>query len=404
MDFSRLQSYLNDPKKSWEHLRHLKPVLLNAVRNKNMKVVAEFLNNKTWGVAYHSEDLVQTMANSHWPEGWDLLIKKAIKDGTLLGHCLDASRPNPKMFERTLNEFWSAYTNVSPRTKKHQKFLSGAHQIVLSAIRFNDHELYMVCKEKLKGVGYNKDHMSPEYLDAARRFMCCWAIDDLMRSSTQPHHYLDSFLKLNSFTVDDQDLLQLCQTLLDVSPKESSAPYELVNSLFNNGVAYFPVFLQLCNKIDENRPASDGTLYSPEIFKVGYSAYFAGNMSKEDAIYWCSRVWQQRIDNPSSGAGALGQMLNSLLNASAAANRWDLVLHFVNHFSEEYDILIDQIVRSGKPERWTVDKMLHNISEKTDHVILKSTYVSPIIQALREKVQLEEHIGTQSSIKRSKKI
>lgn len=404
MNFAALQLYLNDPKKSWEHLRHLKPVLLNAVRTKNMKVVSEFLNHKTWGTAYHSEDLAQTMANSNWPDGWIFLTKKALKDDSFLPHCLNAARANPKVFEHIVGEFWREYANVSPRTKKQQRFFNGVHQIVLAAIRFNDYDLYMVCKDKLKVSGHNKYYMSPDYLDAARRSMCCWAIEDLMRSSTQPYQYLDSFLKINAFTVDDQDLLRLCQTLLQISPKESAEPYNLVNSLFNYGVASIPVFLQLCKQIDGQRPATDGTIYSPEIFKIGYSAYFEDKISQEDAIYWCARVWEQRIEHPSTGAGALGQMLNWLLNASAAAGKWELVLHLADQFSDTYDILIDQIVRGGKPERVTVEKMLGAINEKTDQVVLKSSYNSPAIQSLREKLRLEQQIGIQSTIQRSKKL
>lgn len=239
MDLACVRSYLNTPKITWEKLRHLRPFLLSAVRNKDIKIVEEFLNHKMWGKAYCDGGLIEAVAHSQWKDGWDLVVKKSLNDDKALAACLISIRPNPKLFNEVLDHYWSAYTDVPLRSKKIERFLLGVHQIALAAIRFNNPELYNVCKTKSAPYVKGNSHwqMSIDFSQAVSKYMCCWALDDIMRSSGQPHHFLAQFLKTNSFIVDTQQLLKLCHTLLEISGHVGGSrpsmedPQKLINTL-----------------------------------------------------------------------------------------------------------------------------------------------------------------------------
>lgn len=409
MDLATAQSYLNNPKYAWEKLRHLQPFLLNAVRNKNMKVVAAFLNHKLWGDAYCSKDTIETMAHSHWKDGWDLLSSKCSLNDTTLELCLAAARANPELFQSTLDQFWKAYADVSPRSKKIRQFIAGVHKIQLAAIRFNDCDLYHLCKNAYASHNISfKNSDSTSLIDAARKHMCCWAVDDLMRSSGQPLHHLQSFLYIQSFMVEDNDLLKLCRTLLEVSTSPETERTQLVNALFTHKVVERPIFNQLCKEIDQLRLSDEKTVYSADIFYSAVEAHCKGNMEYTDALYWCAKVWQQRIDQPATGSSELYTMLGRLLVESAKSNNWALVKTLSQQFSDTYEILVKHVF-NGTLETYggnhnTIDQILHNVDDATDLSIAKSSYTTTAVDAYREKLRLQHAVGASFSVKRGKKI
>lgn len=405
MDLATALSLLNNPKHSWDTLQHITPALLDAVRHKNIKMVAAFLNHKIWGEHFYSLELTNTMFAQHWPEGWDVLVQKALGHDKLLGMALTSSRPNFKLFETIIEQFWNAYSVApAPRTKKHQKFVSGVHQIMLTAVQFNDYDLYVLCKNKIALTSQTDNRQwSFGLAEQAGKYMCFWAIDDVIRFSGQGLYNFSSFLRNHSFAIDEQKLLQLCTTLWDVSKTQNFNAQDIVNLIFKEGMAYSPIFNEFCKEIDQ-RPTKNSTVYSKDVFETAYTAHFDGSMNYDDAIYWINRVWQQRIDTPSLGAGELEGMLVKLLNASAVSNQWELVVHLSEQFSDTYEILIRDIVKWTRIELSTAENIVHNINDCTNAAVLESTYTSPTICALREKIRLEHEIGAVSPVKRGKKL
>lgn len=403
MDLATVRSYLNDPKTRWEKLRHLRPVLLDAARNKNMKVVSEFLNHKVWGKEYCDDKLIETVAQSQWKDGWDLVVQKSVDNDKVLA-CLIAIRPNPERFNEVLDNYWKVYTDVKPRSKKMDRFLSGVHQIALAAIRFNDPDLYQQCKTKSAPYG-NRYNWIPS-MDLSKdisKYMCCWALDDLMRSSGHPHHFLAQFLSAHSFVADTKKLLALCHTLLEISPPSSEDPHKLINTLFEHTLVHNPIFNTLCKQIDAKRQAQDPTIYSSDVFEVAYRSYFDKHMTFDDAAYWCGQVWNQRIAVPATGANLLLDMLTGLLNASADAHDWSLVTDLAQRFPDTYDVLIDQFLQYVA-DTSTVDQLIGAVNDTTDQAILKSQHNSPSLEAFRQKTKLTTAIELPSTGQRSKKI
>ena len=410
MDFATAQRYLNDPAYHWEKLRHLKPFLLNAVRHKNSKVVAAFVNHKVWGREYCSKDTIETVANSHWNEGWDLLSEHFVRDSGVLGDCLVAARPNPTLFQSTLDQFWNFYAQVPLRGKKRNAFFAGVYQIQLMAIRFNDYDLYLQCKNAYANHNVNPNSLmgASSLIETARKYMCCWAVEDLMRSSDQPLHCLQSFLYTQSLMVEDHQLLKLCRTLLEVSTSPKTDRMELVNLLFIHNVVERPGFNEMCKEIDQLRVNSDQTVYAEEVFHVAYEAHHKGLMDYADALYWCTKVWRQRIDEPATGSTQLYEMLGKLLVDSAKSDNWALVKNIAQQCPDTYQIVLKHVLNhSMEPYGGTansVDAALHNVNDATDQCIVGSSHTTPSVVAYREKLRLQQVVGEQPATKRRNKI
>lgn len=413
MDIATVQSYLNDKNRSWEHLRHLIPVLLDAVRHKNMPMVAGFLNNKKWGSAYCCKDVVRTLADSHWPEGWELISKKSVHDSNILHECLTAVRSNPTLFGNTLQQFWSEYSTVSPRTQKAKRFYAGVQEIAMAAIRYNDQALYSLCKNTLQSHAGSAGPIWDvnEQMQCANKYMCCWVVKDFIQSSRQPInalHFFQSFLQKNSFTAPEDQLIAMGNMVVDLAQNDHDSLPQILNVVFSHQLVRHPEFNNLCKKIDHmfdpnKRTGYSTRMYSKEVFDHTIDAYFSNTMNYVDAQYWCATVWQQRLDHPESGAGELADMLEGLLIASAKHNQWDLLKDLSERFSAEYSIVLQQSLHRYSVTD-VVDAMLHQVNDATDQAIAQSGHTTAKVESYRQKLKLNAVVNTPNTPRKRQKI